>query len=588
MFNFKFDDEKHAKKLAGIIETFNNLPNKTEVFSGTLGVPVLFNPSQSYEINSKFAIKMVKPVQSVFHEDFKKIMGLFNSVELSITIWDMYNMDELLNFDEETIDLYNTLNDKDNFKKLFSKKKDSNNSKLIYKSHMKITKTKSACVCIDLFKYPSDDLIQFINDVLTTDRYTVICIYLKELLRFMTRMFKEKSKICRILQTNIVNNKAFKDKIPSKPSEMHDLYQHICNIVIDMYVNDLMYNTAFKDLEYEDRDKFDTYRSNPLTNMFNGDIKCDLKDVLPPEIIQKFNKSNLTVYDYATMIALSAKPLFGLSIDQFMLFLDHYDSSQDDHPELQITGMHIAGRDYLFPDGSNDPKEYDEENAVYADQAVDFTLSKFKGFGSTSILSALGVPIETEVDWTKRILNKIYNSYMEKSRKVISSWTTPNILTRHIANLPTQLHYDLDVTLYITVDSSGSMNDTDLQKINYLIRFFQEHDIPMIVLVHDGDCETDSDKIKIFDIDDIESLNKFIAYRYRSGGTSHRGVFKKIEELLNNPRDRKKAIVLVCSDLYSDISECWEDYTWPKKVETFFVTRTVDAQTPFGTVIYIS
>ena len=122
----------------------------------------------------------------------------------------------------------------------------------------------------------------------------------------------------------------------------------------------------------------------------------------------------------------------------------------------------------------------------------------------------------------------------------------------------------------ISVDSSGSILKSDLQKFSGIIydsfSFFKE----IILIVHDVDIH----QYKIFNNENQHEFMEFVVntgYNGR-GGTSHKIVFDKIEELMREQYENI-SLYIALTDGYSDIETEWKLHEWSSnnKLPTYFI-----------------
>lgn len=227
-------------------------------------------------------------------------------------------------------------------------------------------------------------------------------------------------------------------------------------------------------------------------------------------------------------------------------------------------------------------------------------IAKLRGTGIANVLENIGCPIEVDMSWDKELIRYIDDmTAMTNGNKTIATWSKQNIYTRHIAMLPGRLPIPIaHPNIYIMFDQSGSMSNNEVRKINYLIQYFFEKRYNVIVLIHDDAQNLDDVEIYEFSMansrqfTDNMKLDALISSRIRAGGTSHKGVFDVMEAYIKEiTRTTKKYNIqyaLICSDLYSDIDEIYENYEWPNLIgnNTFALTNS-DQKLPFGKTINI-
>jgi hypothetical protein len=273
-------------------------------------------------------------------------------------------------------------------------------------------------------------------------------------------------------------------------------------------------------------------------------------------------------------------------------------SSQNDQNNQGNSGLRgyvqnvkIRGRQYtnIILDKSTD--EHAEEkseqqmdpvtSASIISDIINETIAKIRGIGSAETLAELGIPLEIKMHWAKKLRKRVLYLYDEINKQG-RTWTKPNIFTRHIATLPGYEKKGKYPILYVMVDSSGSMSDLDLRMINYILEELNIRGFGITVLIHDYELVK-----KVHFEPKSKEIKEFVKYRYSAGGTSHEEVFKYIEENVDK-KDYKKAIVMILSDMYSDINEIYQNYNWPKYIHTIgLVFSNTEYELPFGETIRV-
>jgi len=169
----------------------------------------------------------------------------------------------------------------------------------------------------------------------------------------------------------------------------------------------------------------------------------------------------------------------------------------------------------------------------------------------------------------------------EKTNNYDVSWARPNKVVRSpFYRLPGTQYFKDKPYVILTYDSSGSMGREELRKINYVLNTIHKKGFDIIVIVH-----TDRiNDIQEYSAKDTVELDKFIQNRKWIGGTSHSKVFEWIEE--RTKVDRKKYMVLIASDMVSDIDTEYKKYRWPKEVKTIGISTTT-LSLPFGVTVHI-
>ncbi len=190
--------------------------------------------------------------------------------------------------------------------------------------------------------------------------------------------------------------------------------------------------------------------------------------------------------------------------------------------------------------------------------------SKTRGTGAQSILSDLGIPIEVTVDWLEKIDSELFKEVRRYTRKQDISWRKLKNKYRHIAHLPSIKNYETEIYATVIIDQSGSMSDIDIRKINFITQKLAPKCKELRIIVHDYEIikdETFRRKVE-------SNVKEFMKKRYSQGGTSHKEVFESLD---NDKKKIGEHIVLVFSDMYSDIDGLFFNYDNLKNYNWYWV-----------------
>mgnify|MGYP003774632503 CR=1 FL=1 len=191
------------------------------------------------------------------------------------------------------------------------------------------------------------------------------------------------------------------------------------------------------------------------------------------------------------------------------------------------------------------------------------TFLKGKGDKPGGLEEYLEKIFKIEIPWNKILENSILYSMQKKQR---STWTYPNLFIRY-PRLTGKVQKSLDVyTLIASIDASGSISKDELTTFRNVLISCGSNYKNVYVIIHDTriqqilNIRNPSEK-KIF-----EELQKV---RGR-GGTSHRQVFEKIEELIDT---EKVSSIIIQTDLYSDIEHLIKekDYKFLRQYHTIWI-----------------
>jgi len=194
-------------------------------------------------------------------------------------------------------------------------------------------------------------------------------------------------------------------------------------------------------------------------------------------------------------------------------------------------------------------------------------INKMRGSGSAEIASALGFPIEVTVDWLEILESDLFKEVRHKTNRVSISWRRLKNKYRHIAHLPANVYYENVLNAIVVIDQSGSMGDIELRKINYIIKKLIKRVKTLRVIIHDDAVVYNKEFKRVVERDLEKELFK---KRVACGGTSHDEPFEIIEEIYTN-RASEDFIVLIFSDMYSNIEDIWGKFNWTDVASTYLV-----------------
>ena len=190
-----------------------------------------------------------------------------------------------------------------------------------------------------------------------------------------------------------------------------------------------------------------------------------------------------------------------------------------------------------------------------------------RGLLSSECKEFLKKMFHIKIDW-KKILRNSLQTVLEKADYF--SWSRPRVSLYGMPNAPYLPSQCMDAEKYgvlvVARDESGSMSDNEIAKAAGIIADAKEHYKKIIIIKHD---------YSITSINEFEELNdnakKILLSRESYGGTSHKEVFKWIEEYYAKNRDTENAISCFISitDMESDI-ENFQDGI-PSKVPTIYI-----------------
>lgn len=241
-------------------------------------------------------------------------------------------------------------------------------------------------------------------------------------------------------------------------------------------------------------------------------------------------------------------------------------------------------------DGEIDETSSQEVKKIISEGRAILENMKKKGSISGKMSEYLTKLLEVKIPWTELVEKAIKtNTILEPNNR---SWKQLNKFYSPIGiTLPGYAMEESNEgigTLIISVDTSGSISKTILKKFSYVIEQSMKYFKSIKVLVHDVSIHQEKD----FEKDTINQFYDFIkneGYKGR-GGTSHKYVFDKIEDLWNDDPD-DLSMYMSLTDMYSDVENIYTQYSFIKNnLPTVFLIidgRTTTLDKSIGTISQI-
>jgi predicted metal-dependent peptidase len=252
-------------------------------------------------------------------------------------------------------------------------------------------------------------------------------------------------------------------------------------------------------------------------------------------------------------------------------------SDTDGNVMGQLTSVTIHGNttNTFSPNGQHQISTNErEERPTGAEQEVDEILASVKndltertrGEDSTGAFEKLGVDYTVPTDWFKALKGSVFSIVQKHTNRYDSTWGKIRNKYRHIALLPGRIYYEQNLAAIISIDQSGSMSNSDLEKINYVVTKLAAKTVFTEIMLHD----TKVAKTERFKGKRLNSIREFVTTRHACGGTSHKEVFENIARIKQeNPK--LKFIYLSFSDNYSDIEQVYDPQTF-QGVNSYWIT----------------
>lgn len=220
-----------------------------------------------------------------------------------------------------------------------------------------------------------------------------------------------------------------------------------------------------------------------------------------------------------------------------------------------------------FGDVIESESNVQEINTVLTDTRTSL-LEKSKGTGGVGSFAKLGVDYSVPTDWFKYLKSSIFTLSQKYTSKYEQTWGKLKTKMRHISTMPGKVYYDKEMAVIVSIDQSGSMSNTDLEKINYVVTELAKKAVFTEILLHD----TQVASRERFIGKKFKGIRDYVTTRVACGGTSHREVFDIIKEIYNENKKRK-LIYLSFSDNYSDIEQVYDGALFDKIPAYWIVTQ---------------
>ena len=199
----------------------------------------------------------------------------------------------------------------------------------------------------------------------------------------------------------------------------------------------------------------------------------------------------------------------------------------------------------------------------------DIITTATKGTAAGELMEELFSAIKVETGWFKKIKASFKRQVYYKTHDFYTSWSNMNNVYRRIYKAPKKFFLDSKIRIILSVDHSGSMSTTDLQKLLYLIESESTKISAITVLIHDTRIVKSFEITDDFDVSTSPMFKEALGVRYVSGGTSHECVFKYIEDLKLPEPD--KVIYMSFSDNYSNIEQTIGNYPIMRKLTKYWI-----------------
>lgn len=412
-----------------------------------------------------------------------------------------------------------------------------------------------------------------INNKDLKGEYAFLLVYLHEVLHIL---LKHLLPLVNAKFNAVIDKHLNGKKIPP------ELRHEIINIAEDFYINSILLENANNNSKFKELAKKVGYVEEIIYN-YGGKIERVISGVENPiKTLSFYYHPKLSANKEHTVETIIEELMKRLETEDMKIkFVDINNKVKD----VKVGTKYIVKYEdykYVFYEvymgsGSNCNKksgiisgsgEGNEEIEKIINQISNQIANKIKGSGSIEIAKKLGLPVEVTVDWLERLESNLFKEVRYKTKKVSINWRKLKNKYRHIAHLPSSVYYGNMLNVIISIDQSGSMSDLELRKINYIISKLVKRVKSCRVIIHDDKVVYNKEFKKNVD----KQLEKeILKTRYATGGTSHKEVFDIIEEEFEK-KSREDFLILIFSDMESDIEEIWNNYEWTSHLKTYLVS----------------
>ena len=254
---------------------------------------------------------------------------------------------------------------------------------------------------------------------------------------------------------------------------------------------------------------------------------------------------------------------------------------------IELTKVHVKmddGQEFTYyQDFSADGQDVENAEQDIQDDARRilnspiYETSKNKGSGSSKMMELIQEAVKVEIPWTELLESVIKTNITEKSDN--KSWSRVNKrMYPYNMILPYNDMEETYDTLWIIVDTSGSISSYELKKVVHIVKTSMYHFKRVIKIDHDVQCY---DKYKkIYDSTTIDNLETDISIEFTGrGGTSHKYVYDYIESIyeensMDSAEMQVPGLILFITDFESDIQSIHHTYKWPKEIPYKYIITT--------------
>jgi len=192
-----------------------------------------------------------------------------------------------------------------------------------------------------------------------------------------------------------------------------------------------------------------------------------------------------------------------------------------------------------------------------------------KGTNIGNLMNQLFDAIKIDSEWFTKLKKSFTTTVYHKTDDGYSCWENLSNTYRHIYMSPVIKNEDKKVRLILSLDTSGSVHTTELQKVLSIIKENSKLISECIVMHHTTDVIRKFHLRHDTDLQLDPMFKEALSCRVASGGTSHKAVFKEVSKAAE--KDPTEWVYMAMSDFYSDVESVLHRYPVLKEVTTYWV-----------------
>ena len=219
--------------------------------------------------------------------------------------------------------------------------------------------------------------------------------------------------------------------------------------------------------------------------------------------------------------------------------------------------------------GAQSIAKQDRAQAQLADQLQRSISVSTKGTDIGRLMNQLFDEIKIDSEWFTKLRKSFKTAVYNKTNDGYSCWENLSNTYRHIYTSPIIKNEDKKIRLILSLDTSGSIHTTELQKVLSIIKENSKLIAECVVMHHTTDVIRQFHLKHDIDLQLDPIFKEALNCRVASGGTSHKAVFKKVSKIVRE--DPTEWIYMAMSDFYSDVESVLHKYPILKEVSTYWI-----------------